>query len=254
MMWRLHADHGRKRITDYCGTQRFHLLFQLNLTLLLAAEGKLTDAVRLQQAMEPQVLTWLGAELYSTEAATVRQGLVASQSTYQDLAISLALLPGAPREAAELAASAVLRFKGLATEEEAYLASIVRRGDNPHVRALAAEVAGLHGRLARQFQAGGGPESNALAEALDRKERELGRVSRAYSQSLQVRNANLQDLRGVLAGQPASSALLDLREYWPVDFKANRPTRPRWAGVLITAEGEIRARDLGSVAEGTKTV
>src|SRR5947208_2646670 len=34
---------------------------QLNLVKLLAAEGRVAEAARLQQAMEPQVLTWLGA-------------------------------------------------------------------------------------------------------------------------------------------------------------------------------------------------
>src|SRR4051812_6761727 len=72
----------------------------------------------------PQVLAWLGAELYSTEAATVRRQLVASQSTYQDVALSLALHPKAGPQAAELAASALLRFKGLAVEEEAFVARL----------------------------------------------------------------------------------------------------------------------------------
>jgi len=203
--------------------------------------------------MEPQVLT--ASAPSSTARRPVRQRLVASQSTYQDLALSLALLPGAPTAPAELAASAVLRFNGLATEEEGYLASIARRGEDAHVRGLAAEVAGLLGRLAREFQAGGGSETNALVEELDRNERELGRGSRAYSQTLQVRNASLQDLRGVPPGLPARSALLAVREYRPMDFEAaGRLGYSRWAGVLMTAEGDIQVRNLGGVAEGTKTV
>ena len=74
----------------------------------------------MQMQMEPQVLAWLGAELYSTEAASVRRHLVASQSIYQDTALSLALLPGAGVSVSERLP--LLRFKSLAVEEEAHCA------------------------------------------------------------------------------------------------------------------------------------
>src|SRR4051794_5304238 len=112
--------------------------------------------------MEPRVLTWLGPQFFGAEATAMRRHLVASQSDYQNTALNLALQSGALPEAIELAASAVLHFKGLATEEEAYLASIVRHDKDPRVRALATEVAALRARLARLFQAGAGPDVNTL--------------------------------------------------------------------------------------------
>ena len=46
--------------------------------------------------MEGPLLTWLGAELYTTESAAVARDLVASQRTFQDMALSLAV--AFPRE------------------------------------------------------------------------------------------------------------------------------------------------------------
>jgi hypothetical protein len=121
----------------------------------LAAQDRVDEAPVLQRQMEPQVLAWLGAELYTTEAATVRRQLVASQSSYQDVALSLALLPGAGTSARELAASTLFRFKSLAVEEEAYLARLERRSQDSRVRAVAAEIKKLHQQLAKLFQGGG---------------------------------------------------------------------------------------------------
>src|SRR5271166_2837341 len=218
------------------------LLIQLNLVVDLAAQGRVGDAAALQRQMEAQVLTWLGAELYTTEAAPVRRRLVASQSTYQDVALSLAMLPGAGADAGELAASALLRFKGLAVEEEAYLARLMRRGRDPRTRIVATEVRQLHQDLAKVFRGGGsGQAVKDLSAQLDAKELELGRTSRDYAPYLQVRSASLQDLRARL---PPHSALLELRAYQPADFKSGQLGPWRWAGVLIPADGEIEVRDL----------
>src|SRR4051812_26094407 len=69
------------------------LLVQMNYVLNLVAQRRIGEAVALQRQMEPQVLAWLGVELYSTQAASVRHQLVASQASYQNLALTLALQP-----------------------------------------------------------------------------------------------------------------------------------------------------------------
>src|SRR6266478_8271641 len=79
------------------------LLVQLNGVSNLAALGLDEAAVRQLAAMEPQTLIWLGSELYSSEAPGVRTHLVASQATYQDVAISLAPRPNAGPDAARTA-------------------------------------------------------------------------------------------------------------------------------------------------------
>ena len=218
------------------------LATQLNTIETLAAQGRVDEAATLLRQMEPQVLAWLGAELYSTEGATARRQLVASQSRYQDIALSMAILPGASVNAGELAASALLRFKSLAVEEEAYLARLERRSPDPRIRTVAAEIGQLHQQLAKLFQSGGsGQQVKDLTAQMDAKELELGRISRDYAPYLQVKNASVQDLRASL---PPKSALLELRAYQPIDFKSGQRGVRHWAGVLMPA-GEIEVRDLG---------
>ena len=223
------------------------LLDGLDMIGNLAAQGRVDEAVTLQRQMEPQVLAWLGVELYSTQAVAVRRQLVASQSTYQDLALSLALLPGAGESARELAGSALLRFKSLAVEEEAYLARLERVSPDPRIRTHATDIRQLHQRLARLFQSGGSAQQvKDITAELDAKELELGRISRDYAPYLQVKSASLQDLRASL---PPKSALIELRVYQPADFKSGQLGDWRWAGVLIPAEGEIEVRDLGAAKD-----
>ena len=51
---------------------------------------------------------------------------------------------------------------------------------------------------------------------------------------LQVRSANLSDLRSSL---PPRAALLEIREYRPADFRTGILGLPRWAGLLLTVRG-----------------
>ena len=165
------------------------------------ALGQPGRAVGQLRQLEPQLLTRLGVELYSTESAAVRRTLVTSQSTYQDVALSLAVQHPELGDAQETAASAALRFKGLQAEEEAYLARLSRRGEDPRIQGLAREIRVLRGQLAQTFHnaaAADKADINALIRELEGKELSLGRISRDYARQLQVRSASLADLQGVL--------------------------------------------------------
>ena len=167
------------------------------------------------------------------------------------MAINLALRPNAGPEAARTAASAVLRFKGLQTEEEAYLAQIVRRGGDPKAQSLAQEIATLRGRLATLHHSGGqAKQVEQLRHDLDARELSLGRLSRNYQRHLQVRNFNLRDLQQAL---PDRTALLEIRQYRPITFAPFSLSEPHWAGLLLTRDS-IRVLDLGSVAETPQQV
>ena len=222
------------------------LSIQLNSAGDLAAQEHWQAAVARLRQMEPQLITRLGAELYSTRGAAVRHQLVASQADYQHAALSLGLVAEAPLAARELAASSVLRFKGLQAEEEAYIASIIRRGDDPHAIELAKEIATLRSALASSFNSSSAsPEQlETLQQQLEARELELGRISRAYAQHLQVRNANLGDLQATL---PAGTALLEIRQYQPADFKAGQLGELRYAGVLTIGFDTLEILDLGPV-------
>ena len=230
------------------------LLFQLNLIVNFAAQGQIAAAVEQSRLMEPQVLALLSRELYTTEASATRRNLVTSTSDYQNMVLTLALTPGAGARAVELAALTLLRFKGVAVEEEAWLARLARRSPDPRVRAAAAATAALRASLARLVQSGEngaeGPNSQAittLLAKLDVHEKELNQLlGRELERRLQVNNASLEDLQASL---PSGAALLDLRQYRPVDFATGSQGNRRWVGVLITGSSDSQVRDLGSVAE-----
>ena len=216
---------------------------QLNLTFDLVAQGKISAAVALHKQMEPLILDRLGAELYATESVSTRRRMVASQSTYQDVALNLAQMPGAGTAGLKMAASALLRLKGLAVEEDAYLAHLARRGEDKGIQAAAAELQGLHAQMARLIQSNGSAQEIAGVTArIDAEQHKLGNLSRNYATSLQVRNASLQDLREHLFG---GSAILEMRLYHRIDFKTGTSGPTRLAGVLIPPAGDIIVRDLG---------
>jgi CHAT domain-containing protein/tetratricopeptide (TPR) repeat protein len=222
------------------------LMTQFVLTLCVAAQGRAVSAVSLHRQLEPMMLDYIGTELY-TQPAGARQGLVASQSSYQDWAITLAQLPGAGRDGAEMAASALLHFKLLAVEEDAYLAHLTRLSEETQIRAAANELRDLHAQMARLFQSGAAsPEVSDVATRIDAKRLELGRLTGNFDPALQMRSYKLQDLQHKL---PDHSALLELRLYHKVDLKTSELAAPNWAGVLITSGGDIYVRDLGSTEQ-----
>jgi tetratricopeptide (TPR) repeat protein/CHAT domain-containing protein len=223
------------------------LLTQLNSVVTLVNLDDTAGAVRRLRQLEPQLLSRLGAELYATESAGVRRGLVASQSTYQDVALSLSIEHSELAQAQELASSAVLRFKGLQGEEEAWLARLSRRGEDPRIRDLAGEIRRLRAQLAQVYHGGAGKaEVDALTQEVESKELALGRLSRDYEQQLQVRNASLDDLRGVLT---RGATLVEFRPYSPVDFRAGALGAPHWAAVVVQGFDRLEVVDLGPVAE-----
>ena len=167
--------------------------------------------------LEPQLLNWVGQEIYSTESAAVRRGLVASQSTFQDVALTLASQYPELEMAQELAASAILRFKGLQAEEEAYLARLARRGEDPRIQSLAMDIRLLRDRLARAHHGGEDPAEIGPSHNRAGGERTWpGQAqSPTFEQYLQVRNSSVDDLWGTLG---RDTALVEFRQFSPVRF------------------------------------
>jgi CHAT domain-containing protein/tetratricopeptide (TPR) repeat protein len=232
------------------------LRVQLNSTLNMVNLDQPERAIGRLRQLEPHLLTWLGTELYSTESAAVRRSLVTSQASYQDVVVSLAVRYPKLAEAQALAASAVLRFKGLQAEEEAYLARLSRRGKDPRIQNLAQEIKALRSRLARAFHEAASDSTELKAELdpkelqklkaeLEAKELALGRLSRDYEVHLQVRSANVGDLQGALSD---GTVLVEYRQYRSVDFKAGLLGAARWAAVLVVGLERTAVVDLGLVA------
>ena len=206
-----------------------------NSVLNFVAAKQFEKAASLEKQMEQSLLSWLGAELYNTEATSARRTLVDSQANFQDVALTFALLACGNDEAVRNAASIVLHFKGLSLEENAYLSHLAREGADPRVSALARDIAALHKRLSRAVRAGETREDmKALALQLDRKELELGEISREFTRALQSRAVRLEDVQAKLKPE---DCLLEIRQYRPVDFVSGDAGDPRWAGILIEQSG-----------------
>jgi CHAT domain-containing protein len=218
---------------------------QLNMAWLLVDEKRLDEAVRTLQQMEPNLLAWVGQELYSTEGGAVRRQLVSSQANFQDAVLTLATTK-ASGEASRLAGSVLLHFKGMQGEEEAYLARLTRRSQDPRVQTLAAEVGKLRSALAAAARATEPGAFDQALQALEAKQQELGRISRDYKDHLRVQTANLDDLRGTL---PVDGVLIEFREFQPVDFRTGKLGEPRFTALLLAGFDEPVVADLGPVSE-----
>jgi CHAT domain-containing protein len=212
--------------------------------VLLVNSGHSDEAVRMLQQMEPQLLGWIGQELYSTEAGAVRRQLVSSQAAFQNAVLTLATTQGSG-EARRLAGTVMLRFKLLQGEEEAYLARLTRRSQDPRVRALADEVGKLRATLAGAARGAPGTFDKTL-QALEAKQLALGEVSRDYKDHLRVLTANLDDLRAVL---PAGGVLVEFRQFRPADFRTGKLGEPHFAALLLAGSDEPVVADLGPVSE-----
>jgi hypothetical protein len=221
---------------------------QLGLATLLVKTDQRAEAIQILQQMEPNLLGWIGQELHSTEAGAVRRRLVSSQATiqalYQDMILSLATAAKGS-DARRLAATVMLRFKVLQGEEEAYLARLARRSQNPRVQTLAADVSRLRAALAAATQ--GAPDAfEKTLVALEGKRRELIDASPEYKDRLQVLDASPDDVRKAL---PAGAVLIEFRQFRPFGFDAGKSGAPRFAGMLMTGAAEPLVTDLGLVSD-----
>jgi CHAT domain-containing protein/tetratricopeptide (TPR) repeat protein len=220
------------------------LATQLNMVGLLVNMDRRGEAVQTLQQMEPNLLGWVGRELYSTEAGAVRRQLVSSQATFQDAALSLAMTERSS-DARRLAGTVILRFKLLQGEEEAYLARLARRSQDPRVRMLAEEVGKLRTTVAAAARAESGAFNKALP-ALEAKQQALGEVSRDYKDHLRVQTANLDDLRAAL---PPGAVLIEFRQFRQADFRTGKLSEPRFTGLLLAGFDDPVVVDLGPVSE-----
>jgi CHAT domain-containing protein len=221
------------------------LATQISLAGILVEQGRRAEAVRTLQQMEPNALGWIGQEFHNTEASAVRRHLGLTQASFQDAVLTLATAPGSSGEARQLAGSVMLRFKVLQGEEEAYLARLARRSQDPHVHALVKDIGGLRATLAAAAEKTSDAFEKML-QALEGKRRELIDISPEYKDRLQALNASVDDVRQVL---PAGAVLIEIRQFRPIDFHAGKVGDPRFAALLLTSSGEPVVADLGPVSE-----
>jgi CHAT domain-containing protein/Tfp pilus assembly protein PilF len=221
------------------------LRYRRNMAVNLVNQDRRVEAVRLLEQIEADLLGWIGQELYSTEAGATRRQLVSSQATFQDVVLTLATAADPSGDARRLGATVMLRFKALQGEEEAYLARLARRSQDPRVQALVNDIGRLRATLAAAAR--GAPDAfEKTLQTLEEKRQELIGISPEYQNRLQAQVASLDDIRKAL---PAGSTLIECRQFRPYDFRARTVGEPRFAALLLTGAGESVVADLGSVSD-----
>ena len=227
----------------------------LNYVALLINLKQPKRALQLLERMEPRLLELAALQLRHTRQERVRRRFLTSQSNFQDVMLTLALSHPEP-EYFDLAAKVMLRWKQIQGEEEAFLARLVRRRSekDAEISELARQIAELRrdlSHLANLPEPDAGLRRNKLNE-LEAKEIRLAQISREFNRHLQVRSANVDDVRHYLPRE--GGALLELRLYQPVDFKAGKRGEPHWAALLLPAAGELSLHDLGPVVKTRELV
>ena len=222
---------------------------QLNYTATLINLKQPKDALQLLQRMEPRLLELTALQLRHTRQESVRRLFLTSQTSFQDVVLTLALSHPEP-EFLDLATKVMLRWKQIQGEEEAFLARLVRRRSDKdaEIRELAKQIAELRRDLSHLVNL---PEPNADLQRkklndLEAQEIRLAQISREFNRHLQVRSANVDDVRHSLPRD--GGVLLELRQYQPFDFKAGQFGEPHWAALLLPAAGEMILHDLGPIA------
>ncbi len=227
----------------------FTLMVQLNYTTTLVNLKQPKRALQLLERMEPRLLELAALQLRHTRQESVRRLFLTSQSNFQNVVLTLALSHPEP-DYLDLAAKVMLRWKQIQGEEEAFLARLVRRRSekDAEIRELAKQIADLRRDLSHLANL---PEPDADLQRkklneLEAKEIRLAQISREFNRYLQVRSANVDDVRHYLPHD--SGALLELRLYYPANFKTGEWGEPHWAALLLSATGEMSLHDLGPVA------
>lgn len=220
------------------------LRVQVNEALNLGALGRFEEAATRLRIAGEGGLGRLGTDLHATAAPAARRAAVAAQASYLDGVLSLALMPRAGRSAAEVAAFAAMSLKGVRGEGDAELARLLRRATEPAVRDLAVGMVAMRSELASLHHAGAPPARiAALAGEIDRREGELARLSRDYAAGIALRAAPVQAIQARLGPR---EALLEIREFRPVDFAISQYGPRRWAGILLRRDS-VEVIDLGPV-------
>ncbi len=198
---------------------------------------------------------WIEGELASTLSETDRRQLLKTQSKFQDIVFTLALRWPEPRyQANAYAADVLLRWKGLAREQEAMVIRNARGNPDPDIQARLQNLAGLRAALSFQRNQPGDAASKQRVMELSAR---IGALESQFRQTNSDEDAVQVALAigavEVGAALPPGSALVELRQFIPIGDKQEVP---HMLALLLpshgptkgqTAAGEFRLRDLGQV-------
>ncbi len=216
------------------------LTTELSVVSVLLRKGDNDGAGQRLARLAPLFLRWTTAELMDTGDAASRQQLVARQSTYPDVALSVAVQTGT-EVAIRLAVDVVLQWKQLQGAQEAVLSQFIARTTDPAVLELAKRLALLRNQVAIAFHLGHQAASRLLGEA-EQVEFQLAGASREFAEIQRQRRVGINEVNSVLESQ---TGLLEFRVYRPIDLRSGKPGERRLLGVLLTKDDKPIVRDLG---------
>jgi CHAT domain-containing protein/Tfp pilus assembly protein PilF len=215
---------------------------EMNLVDILIQQQRTDEAVAHLDLVGQSMLRRIGIELASTRQERVRRLLLERQSKYQNTVIALAEGTGAPT-ALRLAADVILQFKGLAGEEEGFLAQLMNRANDDRVVSIARQILDIRGALAAAFHQDADAVPPLLARIEDAEGR-LSSISTEFREAQSVQAAGSMDVEKAL---PEGSLLVEFRLYRLFEDDVFGP--PRIAAVLLSHDKPPRLADLGPVDE-----
>ena len=217
----------------------------IELARLLIETGRFEEAARRLNRIGPRLLRWAGGQLQSTRQARVKRLLLNRQSRYQNIVLDLARRNQGGDLAVRLAADVVLRWKGMAGDEEAYLARLMHRTRDPRLTDLAREIQDLRAALATSVHKQADDADQLLAR-LEMAESRLSALSLEFRKHKEFSSASASKVEQVL---PEGAVLIEFRLYEPFDYRRRRQGDPRIAVIRLSPDANPAFADLGPVAE-----
>ncbi len=214
----------------------------------LSLSDRVTEAVETLKRHATYRLAYAEAQLATTSGAEARSQVLERQSIFQDSVLTLGLDHPRP-DTIDLAGDVMLSWKQVQGAEATYTARLSRTEDDPDIRALADEISALRTQLAALAHVGTSDQNPiAILDELEAKELALARLSGTFRQRRQARRASLRDLQDTLS---AETAVIEFRQYRPVDMKSADRGDPRFIALLVQPDQPPKLADVGSVKRVT---
>lgn len=220
---------------------------RLNYCQMMAASGKTGEAFNLLKKIEGELLSRTFQELCATASQRARRLYMEAISGFQDTVFSFAI-SYPDNERRQYAADVLLRWKHVDSEEDAYIHGVLHSSGDPEMERLREEISVLRAKLSWQIHnPANASRITSVREELEAATRKLKEKTRRGRSNLAVTGASMEKIRENL---PPKSALLEFRQYTPVDFKSLEFKKPHWVAVLVDSDSpETVFRDLGEAME-----
>jgi CHAT domain-containing protein/Flp pilus assembly protein TadD len=189
--------------------------------------------------LELSLRHYAGDMLKTTQQLRVRRKFMMSKSNFQDVLFTLAFQSNNPSIQA-FAGDVILRWKCVQEEAETIMNRMVHSSQDPRIIQLGKTINGL-----RQQMSVFNPKAdmNSLIQELEQQEVKLAQLSNAYQHYLNKSNVRMDDLKLML---PSKTAVIELKQYQHVNFKAYKLEDMHLAAALILPNAErIILEDLG---------